>query len=477
MSYSIAGLNVLSGNPADHFVHRQVILGGFFWSVFLSKLEIKHSHCFGLYASFAFSRHTHRVVRGTLAIFGRPDGRLSALSAAEASVCLSCNQASSIQSWGGTCESITIGHNPFKLDLSANGIFLKRFRPLFLCERMLVETDANHEKNTKQNGNDDPKGSGESSGRPSLGKQMSTKLVTIFSGRNKGQVNLNQSMYRSVDCSVSLKIHKNRSAPALLGAYLNIDEQTAHKAKQVLELDEEEITVDDVVTEVVVNRKWSNRLHKLFMSIDLDRDGLLQREEFAEGIRKMNPNISEEEAMILFHQGDTDGSGFLDYDEFIRAIQVSDFETTLKAPQSNRDHRGIIQINGSKEKYFGADMRKCNAGKEQSKDLDFLLAKNQHLCQELYETRIASMQRFVAMVVMFHHIGKRVNDFFNTISFGIWGYRMDRTHSIMRIATTASPVSGADVRQRMAHMRLLKKVQHSVEVISRAYLAYKKRKE
>ena len=54
---------------------------------------------------------------------------------------------------------------------------------------------------------------------------------------------------------------------------------------------------------------------------------------------------------------------------------------------------------------------------------------------------------------------------------------MDRTHSIMRIATTASPISGADVRQRMEHLRLLKKVEHSVDVISTNYLAYKERKE
>jgi hypothetical protein len=48
-SYSIAGLNVLSGNPADHHVHR----------------------------------HTHRVVRGSLLICGRPDGRLPALTSLE----------------------------------------------------------------------------------------------------------------------------------------------------------------------------------------------------------------------------------------------------------------------------------------------------------------------------------------------------------------------------------------------------------
>ena len=65
-SYSIAGLNVLSGNPVDHFVHR----------------------------------HTHRVVRGTLFVCGRPDGRLSSLSSSETAVCLSVNQACSIQSMG-----------------------------------------------------------------------------------------------------------------------------------------------------------------------------------------------------------------------------------------------------------------------------------------------------------------------------------------------------------------------------------------
>ena len=31
---------------------------------------------------------------------------------------------------------------------------------------------------------------------------------------------------------------------------------------------------------------------------------------------------------------------------------------------------------------------------------------------------------------------------------------MDRTHSIMRIATTASPVSGAEVRTRMIHIAM-----------------------
>jgi hypothetical protein len=120
-------------------------------------------------------------------------------------------------------------------------------------------------------------------------------------------------------------------------------------------------------------------------------------------------------------------------------------------------------------------LRKHDAGKTM-KDVDFMLARSQHFSQELYETRIASLQRFVAMTVMFHQMGKRVQEFFARISFGVLGYRMDRTQSIMRIATTASPISGSDIQQRMRHLQLLKKVNHSINVISAAYLTYKAKK-
>jgi hypothetical protein len=124
----------------DHFVHRKSV---FWYPQYVYSPTDALTCC---YCSLNIIGHTHRVTRGTLLVCGRPDGRLSKLSTAEASVCLSVNQASSIQSWGGTCESITIGHNPFKLPLSHKGIFLKRKRPLFLCERMLVENDAKDEK-------------------------------------------------------------------------------------------------------------------------------------------------------------------------------------------------------------------------------------------------------------------------------------------------------------------------------------------
>ena len=49
---------------------------------------------------------------------------------------------------------------------------------------------------------------------------------------------------------------------------------------------------------------------------------------------------------------------------------------------------------------------------------------------------------------MFHTLGQRVQKFWRFVSCGLLGYDMSRTHSIMRIATTASPVSGAEVCER-----------------------------
>ena len=70
-------------------------------------------------------------------------------------------------------------------------------------------------------------------------------------------------------------------------------------------------------------------------------------------------------------------------------------------------------------------------------------------------------------------MGWRVENFFSKMSFGQLGYRMDRTHSIMRIATTASPVSGADVRDRKWAIFYMRKMHRSVDIISTAWLSYK----
>ena len=211
-SYSIAGLNVLSGNPSDHLVHR----------------------------------HTHRVVRGTLLVCGRPDGRLSALSTAEASVCLSVNQACSIQSYGGTCESITIGHNDFQLPLSHKGIFLKRKRPLFLCERLLRETDVKNERSSIIGTGDQP--------------SFSSRLRLIL---RPATLPIDLSASHHNDLSTRPRVRVQRSAAALLGAFMNLTESSSSGGDRL-----EEPTVDRVLEDAIRDGKWSSEARKIFQSFD-----------------------------------------------------------------------------------------------------------------------------------------------------------------------------------------------------------------
>lgn len=174
----------------------------------------------------------------------------------------------------------------------------------------------------------------------------------------------------------------------------------------------------------------------------------------------------------------------------------------LRTLQTINRPRSLLQVEASSELYFGEQLRG-----EAERSVGLLsIEQSQHFSMELYEGRIASLQRFVAMTVFvrkegcfqliycpckvphlslnassllsqFHEMGKRVENFFSKYTLGLLGYRYDRTHSIMRIATTASPVSGADVRERTHLLRLSTKVKRSLEIMSFAWVRYKKRKQ
>lgn len=256
LSYSIASLSVSSGNPTDHLVHR----------------------------------HTHRVVRGGLLAVGRPDGRLNALATAENTVCLSVNQASSIQNMGVTCESLTLGHNPYKLSLSASAIFLPTTRKQFFSEWTLGS-----------------------------------------------------------------KLSRGVSAGAMLGL---LSDASPMKRKDFVP-DEE-------------RPKEQERIHQF------DKIPPLTTEAFIGEWMLRDPELREE-------------------------------------PNST-------------------------------------LMERQAFVQSLYEGRMASLERFVSFLICFHAMGKRVQDFWPRVSCGMLGYDMSRSHSIMRIATTASPVSGSEVRFKMLEL-------------------------
>ena len=380
---------------------------------------------------------------------------------------------------GLCCEAVSnkfdLQHNPFHLPLSVRCISLKRKRPLFLCERLLLESDAAADKQESDESEIDGN------------KKNFRRMFAGFGGFGHSQAtdHVDPSLSRHRESSVRPRFHRKRSAAALLGSFRNFEEggMDTNQTATTDNSDEdkvEEMTVDMVVASAIEERKWSDRVRNLFEAFDLDNDGLLREEEYILGWKRLHTGaMSVDELRSQFRVADEDGSGSLNYAEFHKLLMNNTNLSTsiVKSPPSHRDERGLIQIEPSREKYFGELLRKYNsANGKSSKTLDFALGRSQEQAMQLYESRIGSLQRYVSMVVMFHQMGRRVERFFERISFGLLGYRMDRTHSIMRIATTATPVSGADVRRQMHQLRLLKRVKLSVRVISRAWLRYKERK-
>ena len=95
---------------------------------------------------------------------------------------------------------------------------------------------------------------------------------------------------------------------------------------------------------------------------------------------------------------------------------------------------------------------------------------------KLYESRIASLERCVAFFVMSHALGRTVADWWPFWTLGVFRYRIDRTHSIMRIATTASPVSGADIRERMKQLALVKQCRNTLSKIVECQSSFRLRR-
>ena len=86
-------------------------------------------------------------------------------------------------------------------------------------------------------------------------------------------------------------------------------------------------------------------------------------------------------------------------------------------------------------------------------------------------------QRAVSFMVLFYEMGKTVADFWPRASCGYLGYRIERSQSNMRIATTASPVSGADLRERMSFLARQKEYTAAMQLFARWTRRWKLRRE
>lgn len=232
---------------------------------------------------------------------------------------------------------------------------------------------------------------------------------------------------------------------------------------ELIEAELERESMEQAILESMINEKQrSSQLHAVFNQIDSDGSGTIDLEEFTLAYRRVREGINREDIEKIFHEADVDGDGELGYEEFVGAMSLQGAAIIRRLHHAGRrNEKGLLEVKPSIEEYFGAELH-ANA----PPGIDsFAQAQSQHFSMELYESRVASLQRFVSMCVMFHAMGKRVQDFFPKYSFGVFGYKMERTHSIMRIATTASPVSGDAVREQMQLLKTKARYTNAVQLI------------
>jgi len=78
--------------------------------------------------------------------------------------------------------------------------------------------------------------------------------------------------------------------------------------------------VSSFITSQLAEKEEVEQLKKTFTLLDVNKDGLLSKKELMEGFnRAMNLMMTEDELEEIMRSVDADGSGYVEYDEFIRS--------------------------------------------------------------------------------------------------------------------------------------------------------------
>eukprot|EP00900_Chrysochromulina_parva_P025731 jgi/Chrpa1/7792/Chrysochromulina_OHIO_Genome00022035-RA len=458
LSYSIADLQVWSANPQDHLVHR----------------------------------FTHRVRRGSLLAIGRPDARLNGLTSADSMIHLAINQACAIENLGANCECFTLGHHAHKIDLTNACLVLPTVRPKFLCELLL---DAASKDRSAHGGSNGVSPNGVRRGAWPGEDVANQRRHGNFGGaihskspqaaRSKGKLNL-PSIHKTaaleaawdkpIDSAESFV--KQNLNPNYLAEPVSIRSMIARRTGKGLSILMGTISPSDGSPMDVLD-VFSSFYLRVSLSISF---GIARSFDISFGnARSVDISFGNARAALLkavvsaakqpmraqpLDTLDTVGEqvgGSTALMGKMSQLQTKSHASTRQmlddiADSDTLDYsapavRALMSIHAIEQPYVGAWMRKPHRRAEYPSVGDMM--DRQRNVQVLYETRLASLQRFVGFLVLFHTMAKKVQDFWSFVSFGLLSYDMSRSQSMLRVATTASPVSGSDVREQILALEQL----------------------
>ena len=263
---------------------------------------------------------------------------------------------------------------------------------MFLSEKVLDSID--HEEDLVRQRKEKLKEEKEKQRRNSMLRTASSMIMDTVRFRHGGG-----GSFLELSLSRSRQARTTRSSASLLGAYVNLERDARKRRTQSKDVEQAE-RVSNAINSLVKERQGIEHTRRVYNEIDTDGDGVVDLDEFISAYQKIDCNISKEHLRQLFEEADTDDNGKLSFDEFLKVARMPNLLAELGT--KNRDSRGLVQVQASKERYFGEELRKAAQPGVDS----MAMSQSQHFSMELYESRVASLQRFVAMTVMFHQMGK-----------------------------------------------------------------------
>eukprot|EP00298_Acanthocystis_sp_HF-20_P009890 c18557_g1_i1.p2 GENE.c18557_g1_i1~~c18557_g1_i1.p2 ORF type:complete len:214 (-),score=97.94 c18557_g1_i1:32-673(-) len=126
---------------------------------------------------------------------------------------------------------------------------------------------------------------------------------------------------KNADGSISL-IDLEKSLTGM--GYKPTPEQVVKLLKEVDKNDSGEIEFDEFCAVLLENLKDPEyELKEAFHSLDLDKDGLLSKEELWEGLKRIGVYAPESDVDEMIAKGDSDGDGKISYEDF-RKMNLGD---------------------------------------------------------------------------------------------------------------------------------------------------------
>jgi len=415
LAYGDNGLDVHGASPGDHLVHR----------------------------------FTHRVQRGVLIALGRPDGRLLSLQRAEGACLLSAMQAAAIQSFGTGPEIVSLGHNTLRGSpgaIAEHAVLPTHRRP-FMCEFLAKARTSRPRHSLEATLAELASGV--------LSKTVTESLPTCSRCNEKAarvlcvmcRINLCRGCHEIVHKrSHDGEMRQHEGFPMLAAMMMIASLQRARR--RLAAKNGFSILNDDAEIPDPAYASLADKLKKGVTS--LGSGAGLAFTSFGEVAAELmcaphGPLLRGSGAPLSMHHARVFLAGLSS--RRARARWASAIRVTLLRGNHWKSlflhvKRASAKRDGQPLSDFEIVYRECIGDSASPKPM---LAAELAV-SDLYEGRFGSFERYVAFMVLFHAMALRVA----SSSFPLPAWDISRSQSILRVASTAAPVSGAGVARQLA---------------------------